>query len=91
LDSLREREFGLKEFHPSRKSKESGYFIRQYTHLLTAVAHEFESRPSPESGICRACGLLSTHAVHSKHYIDAHLRGYEAHTTILEDYRPGKT
>lgn len=69
----------------SRKETESSYFIRQYEHLLVAMAHEavpFEHM----RGVCSVCGLYGSDRVHSKDWIAKHNAGYEPGMKHLTDY-----
>jgi hypothetical protein len=90
LYSLRRGRLDLVEFNPTRKSAESGYFIRRWQHLVTATAHEFAPRADPaEAAVCERCGLLQTEPVHSRHYIALHERGYPCSMRHLLDYDGG--
>ncbi len=87
INFLRGGGVGLREFHPSRKSAENGYFIRKNQHLATAMAHEFVPREEDErKGVCSLCGLLGTDQVHSRHYLDLKARGYASAMRHLLDY-----
>lgn len=85
LDRLRADRPDLREHHESRKRAESSYFIRQYEHLLIAMAHEDQPREDAK-GICKVCGLYGSSRVHMKHYIDLHNAGYKPDVKHLTEY-----
>ena len=59
----------------TRHELQSSYFVRQYEHLLVAMAHE--NRPREDKpGICSVCGLYGTDRVHQQEWIDRHAAGY---------------
>jgi hypothetical protein len=87
LDRLRTERPRLHEHQESRKRAESSYFIRQYEHLLVAIAHENQPREDAK-GICKVCGLYGSDRVHMKHYRDLHDAGYKPDVKHLLDYGP---
>jgi hypothetical protein len=89
LSRLRTERPRLHEHQESRKRAESSYFIRQYEHLLIAMAHENQPRDDAK-GICKVCGLYGSDRVHSKHYLDLHAAGYAPDTKHLLDYGPSE-
>jgi len=76
LARLRSPRPGLGERIVNRHRAESDYFVRQYEHLLVAVAHPSEPMER-RGGVCARCGLSISDRVHMKHYIDLHDAGYE--------------
>lgn len=59
----------------TRHELESSYFVRQYEHLLVAMAHE--NRPREDKpGICSVCGLYGSDRIHEQEWIDRHASGY---------------
>lgn len=62
----------------SKQRATNDYFIQQYEHLLTAMAHEAIPRKEPElKGVCSICDLYCYDRVHSKRYINAKARGFD--------------
>lgn len=80
---------GRTDLSPRRRTRleaVDGYFIRQYEHLLTALAHEAVPRPDPERGICSVCGLYTSDRIHQKEWIDRHAAGYRPHMEWHRDH-----
>lgn len=68
-----------------RVQAEKSYFIRQYEHLLVAMAHKADPRED-KPGICGKCGLYGSDRVHMQHYIDLHDAGYAPAIKHLLEY-----
>jgi hypothetical protein len=64
----------LRERIRDRVQARDDYFVRQYEHLLIAVAHECVP---PTAGVCTKCGLYGSDRVHMRHYVELHNAGYE--------------
>ncbi len=77
VDRLRAGRLDLHERHPKRRKSVDNYFIRQYEHLLVAVAHDAIPRTDEKKGICSVCGLYTSDRVHMKKYIELHHKGYQ--------------
>jgi hypothetical protein len=77
LKRLRRARPDVFESLPSRLKTERSYFVRQYEHLLVAMAHPAEPCTAPElKGVCLVCGLYVSDRVHSRLYLDKHNDGY---------------
>jgi hypothetical protein len=76
LMRLRAGRYDLHERHYNRHRAFNDYFVRQYEHLLIAMAHNAEPRANA-AGVCERCGLLVSDRVHHKHYLDLHAKGYD--------------
>lgn len=85
---LRNGRTDLHEHHVERKYAESSYFIRQYEHLLVAMAHEADPRQDLP-GICSKCGLYTSDRVHDKFYLNKHNKGYTPSMRHLLEYSDG--
>ena len=77
LDRLRAGRLDLHERHPKRRKFIDNYFIRQYEHLLVAMAHHAVPRADEKKGICAVCGLYVSDRVHQMKFIKRHNDGYE--------------
>jgi len=82
---LRAERPGFK-YKPMGKLKATNaYFIRQYEHLLIAMAHKAE--PGIKfSGVCDRCHLLTTNRVHAEHYIKLHDIGFSCDMIPLPSF-----
>jgi len=76
-ERLRRNRSDVSPRSPNRVEKTNNYFIRQYEHLLTAMAHEGIAMDAPLSGVCRVCGLLLSDRVHNKLWLDKKTAGYK--------------
>lgn len=85
LERLRGGRSDLHERHPTRRRAVDDYFIRQYEHLLIAVAHKATPR-GDKPGICATCQLYVSDRVHMQHYIDLHDAGYRPAVKHLTEY-----
>jgi hypothetical protein len=85
LNRLRNNRFDLHERLSTQRKARDTYFIRQYTHLLTAMAHKPEPM-NDRPGVCKVCGLFSFDRVHSKKYIDLQAQGYEPRLKIINEF-----
>lgn len=73
------------DYRPRQLTRVEGlnnYFVRQYEHLLIAMAHENQLRED-KPGICKVCGLYGTDRIHMQHYIDLNKAGYEPDVASL--------
>lgn len=69
---------GRTDLSPRRRTRVehmNGYFIAQYEHLLTAMAHAAVPREDA-AGICSACGLYVSDRVHEEHWIARKASGH---------------
>lgn len=73
---LRKGRSDISPRRPSRLELTNNYFVRQYEHLLVAMAHTAIPRENMK-GVCSICGLVTSDRVHAKHWIAKHDAGYE--------------
>lgn len=88
VERLRTERPDLRPHLENKAQARNSYFIRQYEHLLVAVAHEHEPR-SDAPGVCAKCGLYGHNRVHHRDFIDRHNRGYEPEMKQLTEYDAG--
>jgi hypothetical protein len=74
-DRLKEGRTHLGIRRPTRLEAQNNYFVRQYEHLLIAMAHEGTAREDLK-GVCSICNLLLTDRVHQPEWIEKHNAGY---------------
>jgi hypothetical protein len=74
-DRLKAGRTGLGIRRPTRLEAQNAYFVRQYEHLLTAMAHEGTPREDLK-GVCSKCNLLLTDRVHDSKWLEKHDAGY---------------
>jgi hypothetical protein len=87
IDRLRPERPILRRGLMSRKKASDSYFVRQYEQLLTATAHEFVKGDDPKTAaICVACGLLHSHRVHSKHWLQKRAEGVDPHFRLAMEF-----